>query len=362
VSDKAPVVIKNATPHEVSFSEVTGKITRKVNRFNDGRVTEANGKDETLHEQVGETSVNAQRIESNEGNTAARLRGEAGREAEPNIQHAIDSHVNDNRVHVDGAKNPVTGRETPEAQSAEPGINREHAAPVEKAPTANQRIDSVRSSQDNVLHEPISGGQPNRVFAETPASDQNMIKLPPAGGAANSVQTVAVDAVVENRIHLDEHALNDLISSAAQIGGVSPNRLHPDVAEHAQNILSIETVADASPNRMHPDALSGNDRNVVYVPLPQESGAEEVDAAPAGVAPGIAAGRQSEDGDVLPQRHAAQVDPPLNEGQHHASAMKLEISAAVEQHMHAVEEETARLNRQLEKLGNQYASLEKRHK
>ena len=107
MSDKAPIVIKNAAPHEVSFSEVTGKITRKVNRFNDGKVTEANGKEETLHEQAGETSVNAQHIEANEGNTAARLRGEAGREAGPNIQHAVDSSANDGRVRADEAKNPV---------------------------------------------------------------------------------------------------------------------------------------------------------------------------------------------------------------------------------------------------------------
>ncbi len=358
MSDKAPVFIKNATPQEVSFSEVTGKITRKVNRFNDGKVTEANGKDKTLHEQAGETSVNAQHIESNEGNTAARLRGEAGREAEPNIQRTVDSSANHGRVHADEAKNLVTGRETPEVQSAESGLNRQHVASVEKAPTANQRIDSGRSAQENVLHEPISGGRSNTVFAETAASDQNMINLPRAGGTADSAQTVAVDTVVENRIHLDEHAPDDLIPSAVQIGDVPPNRLHPDAAEHAQNMLSIETGADASLNRMHPDAVSGNERNVVYVPLPGAIGAEEVDAAPAGVAPV----RPSEDGDVLPQRHAAQVDPPLDKGQQHASAMKLKISAAVEQHMHAVEEETARLNRQLEKLGNQYASLEKRHK
>ena len=362
MSDKAPVVIKNAAPHEVSFSEVTGKITRKVNRFNDGKVTEANGKEETLHEQAGETSVNAQHIEANEGNTAARLRGEAGREAGPNIQHAVDSSANDGRVHADKAKNLVTGRETPEVQSAESGLDRQHVASVEKALTANQRIDSGRSAQENVLHEPISGGQSNTVFAETAASDQNMINLPRAGETADSAQTVAVDTVVENRIHLDEHAPDNPIPSTARTGGVSPNRLHPDAAEHAQNMFSIETGADVSPNRIHPDAVSGNERNVVYVPLPGAIGAEEVEAGPAGVAPGVAPGRQSEDGDVLPQSDAAQVDPPLDEGQQHASAMKLKISAAVEQHMHAVEEETARLNRQLEKLGNQYASLEKRHK
>ena len=54
MSDKAPVVIKNTTPHEVSFSEVTGKITRKVNRFNDGAAAEAGDNKEILREQTAD--------------------------------------------------------------------------------------------------------------------------------------------------------------------------------------------------------------------------------------------------------------------------------------------------------------------
>jgi hypothetical protein len=350
VSDKAPVVIKNTTPHEVSFSEVTGKITRKVNRFNDGAAAEAGDNKEILREQTADASDNRQRVAVPEKNESARLRGAAGSTAESNRQHADDSRPPENRLYLDGATDAAGGNMMQPAQSPDPGINRQHAAPHLRAPSANQPVDAGRSATANILHEPGFKGEPDTVLAATPPATQNRIEPPPAMAFPDPAGTGPV-----------EHGPAEPISSAVQTGVAEPNLLHPEQSDHAQNMLSIATGADAAPNRIRPIDPPKNAENVVFVPLPEPAGAEEPGLA-SNVALEAAADMPSEAGPAPSAAIAQDLQPLVAEEQRHASAMKLKISAAVEQHMHAVEAETTRLNRQLEKLGNQYAGLEKRRK
>jgi hypothetical protein len=104
-------------------------------------------------------------------------------------------------------------------------------------------------------------------------------------------------------------------------------------------------------------------QNVLHVPL-QLAGdlRAEQHGADLDVAPQPAAAQLQEPAAVESPDPGNTVDAGAALDHDRNSAMNLKISAAVAQHMHTVEEETARLNWQLEKLGIQYARLEKRHK
>ena len=83
MSNNQPILMKNPTPHEVEFSEVTGKITRKVNHFNDPAAKVTGGVEETLHEQASTTVVKRQHASEAGQNASARLQGEAGLAVRP---------------------------------------------------------------------------------------------------------------------------------------------------------------------------------------------------------------------------------------------------------------------------------------
>ena len=103
MSDKEPLVIKNSKPHELAFSEATGKITRKVNRFSEETAANPRSQDDTQREESAAAKVNIVRA-ADEGEPAAvglksdadvalqteiRLKAEAGK-AEPNILKVND--------------------------------------------------------------------------------------------------------------------------------------------------------------------------------------------------------------------------------------------------------------------------------
>lgn len=358
MSDKQPVLIKNTTPHEVSFSEVTGKITRKVNRFNDNAGAEAGGSAETLREQAGEAEVNLQRVVQDEQYISDDLRGEAGPPGSYDVLHAADSAAPENRLHENGVDNPAGGDATPPLQSARPEIKKQHIPPALNAPVAGQHIEAGKIGQANILHEPIASTQPNTVYAGASAAAKNVIVLPPAvetGGGES--------ASAANPVRPAGNAVAELIANELQTGGAAPNLLRPDPPDSAKNIVRIESGAEAPPNLVLPDALPTPAQNVLRVPL-QAAGdvrAEE-HGADFDAAPQSAAAEPHEPASVQSPYPAEAVDAGAAHDHDRNSAMNLKISAAVAQHMHTVEEETARLNRQLEKLGTQFARLEKRHK
>ena len=109
MSNNQPILIKNPAPQQVEFSEVTGKITRKVNHFNDHAAKVTGGVEETLHEQAATTVVNRQHASEAGQNASARLQGEAGLAVRPNIQQAADSSAAENRVHEDGTNRLTDG-------------------------------------------------------------------------------------------------------------------------------------------------------------------------------------------------------------------------------------------------------------
>ena len=54
MSDKEPFILRNSKAHEVSYSEVTGKITRKVNRIKDDPEPEAEKPDQKISAEAGQ--------------------------------------------------------------------------------------------------------------------------------------------------------------------------------------------------------------------------------------------------------------------------------------------------------------------
>lgn len=365
MSDKQPVVIKNSAPHEVSFSEVTGKITRKVNRFNDNAVTEAGGREETLHEQAGEAVLNRQRVVQHEQYTPDDLQVDAGPPAGSDILHAAESAAPENRLHENGAGNPAGGDATLQLQSARPEINKQRVPSALNAPVAGQPIEAGKIGQANILHEPVAGNQPNTIYAEASAAAQNVIVLPPAVAPVEKGGGEGAGATEANPVRLAGNAASEPIPNGLQTGGAASNFLRPDIPESdpAKNIFNIESGAEVAPNLVHPDASPSPMQNVLHVPLQsvRDLGAER-HGADIEVASQPAAAQLQEPTAVESPAPVNPVDADAVHDHDRNSAMSLKISAAVAQHMHTVEEETARLNRQLEKLGTQYARLEKRHK
>ena len=323
MSNNQPILIKNPAPQQVEFSEVTGKITRKVNHFNDHAAKVTGGVEETLHEQAATTVVNRQHASEAGQNASARLQGEAGLAVRPNIQQAADSSAAENRVHEDGTNRLTDGGAAPRSPLAHPQLNKQQIPSAANVPVANELIEAAEVDRDSILHEAAADSQVNTVYAVAPTAAINFMVAP---------QTVA-----------------PVKQDGGEEAGVSEAKLLRPAEAAAENPIS--------------DAVPSWGQNVVFAPLSastlDEAGPGENAAKWEAPEPTQAAEVPSEPSRLQPPVPVEVVDARAVQDYDRSSEKRLKISAVVEQHMRKVGTETARLNQLLERLENQYASLEK---
>ena len=291
MSDKEPLVIKNSKPHELAFSEATGKITRKVNRFSEETAANPRSQDDTQREESAAAEVNIVRA-ADEGEPAA-----VGLKLD-----ADGSLQTENRLKAEAGK-------------AEPNILKVN--------------DGASTSGEPLILAKMANEQASQLAVEVAASSANM--LHPASGGAGLDDQLLTPERTKDTVNLAFIPLVDSEQAPALViptGGVrEDNRAAPVGEPEAPNIVTVEagtTARTAGPGPAEP--LSGN----LLAEANIEASIDEGGQRPA-------------------------VEPAADAGK----GMLLKISAGVETHLHAVEEETARINQQLERLHDKFARIEK---
>jgi hypothetical protein len=291
MSDKEPLVIKNSKPHELAFSEATGKITRKVNRFSEETAANPRSQDDTQREDSAAAEVNIVRA-ADEGEPAA-----VGLKSD-----ADGSLQTENRLKAEAGK-------------AEPNILKVN--------------DGASTSGEPLILAKMANEQASRLAVEVAASSANM--LHPASGGAGLDDQLLTPERTKDTVNLAFIPLVDSEQAPALVipTGVvrEDNRAAPVGEPEAPNIVTVEagtTARTAGPGPAEP--LSGN----LLAEANIEASIDEGGQRPA-------------------------VEPAADAGK----GMLLKISAGVETHLHAVEEETARINQQLERLHDKFARIEK---
>ncbi len=291
MSDKEPLVIKNSKPHELAFSEATGKITRKVNRFSEETAANPRSQDDTQREESAAAEVNIVRA-ADEGEPAA-----VGLKLD-----ADGSLQTENRLKAEAGK-------------AEPNILKVN--------------DGASTSGEPLILAKMANEQASQLAVEVAASSANM--LHPASGGAGLDDQLLTPERTKDTVNLAFIPLVDSEQAPALVipTGVvrEDNRAAPVGEPEAPNIVTVEagtTARTAGPGPAEP--LSGN----LLAEANIEASIDEGGQRPA-------------------------VEPAADAGK----GMLLKISAGVETHLHAVEEETARINQQLERLHDKFARIEK---
>ena len=418
MSEKEPVIIKSTAPQQLKFSEVTGKITRQVNNFNDQNAAGAQGAGQVvvpdqedkaaanrLHAPIGTGQVPAN-ANATESGPAAPGSGKmaAPDQADKAAANRLHIPVNPEQTAANaiesGQAAPGSGKMVAPDQADKAAANRLHI-PVSPEQTAANATESGQAAPGNGkmlapdqagkaaanrLHAPISTEQiaENVTVIEAGQAEQNVIKAAsgaaennmmhaPAEAPSSGGKLVAPDSVqgAVNVLVLPITENNQAGNQAIDTQIHADNTVKPEAHRPAQNIMrpghevaAAETIAvpvsknEAGLNLLQVDAAVV-DANVVYVDpaLPElaDPDAAHPDATPA---PDGASATPGGDAPL----EAGNAQPVVDEQEKAAVSIKLKISASVEGHLHTVEAETAQVNAQLERLSEKYASMEKRHK
>ena len=418
MSEKEPVNIKNTAPQQLKFSEVTGKITRQVNHFNDQNAAGAQGEGQVVVPDqedkaaanrlyapisAGQAPANANATESGQaapGSGKMVAPDQAGKAAANRLHIPVSAEQTAENAIVSGQATPGNGKMVAPDQVGKAVANRLHI-PVSTEQTAANAIvsgqaapgngkmvapDQAGKAAANRLHIPVSPEQiaEHVNVIEAGQAEQNVIKVasgavdnnimhaqaeaPSSGGklvAPDSVQgavNVLVLPITENnqagnqaidtQIRADntvtpegKRPTQNIMRPGHEVS--DPNTIAVPVSKNAAglNLLQVdEAVVDANVVYINPASLEHPDPDAVH---PDSTAAiDDASAAPGGDAPLEAGNAQH----VVDEQEKAGV------------SLKLKISASVEGHLQTVAAETARVNAQLERLSEKYASMEKRHK
>ncbi len=418
MSDKEPVIIKNTAPQQLKFSEATGKITRQVNNFNDQNAAGAQGAGRVVvPDQADKAAANRLHAPISTEQAPANANATESGQAAPGSGKVVAPDQADkaaaNRLHIpvspeqtaanaieSGQAAPGNGKMLAPDQADKAAANRLHI-PVSPEQTAANATESGQAAPGNGkmlapdqagkaaanrLHAPISTEQiaENVTVIEAGQAEQNVIKAAsgaaennmmhaPAEAPSSGGKLVAPDSVqgAVNVLVLPITENNQAGNQAIDTQIRADNTVKPEAHRPAQNIMrpghevsTANTIAvpvsknEAGLNLLQVEAAVV-DANVVYVDpaLPELA---DPDAAHPDSTPALDGASATPGGDA--PLEAGNAQPVVDAQEKAAVSLKLKISASVEGHLHTVEAETARVNAQLERLSEKYASMEKRHK
>ena len=338
MSEKEPVIIKNTAPQQLKFSEATGKITRQVNHFNDQNAAGAQGEGRVVvPDQADKAAAN-------------RLHAPISTGQAPANANATES----------GQAAPGSGKMVAPDQAGKAAANRLHAPISTEQIAENVTVIEAGQAAQNVI-KAASGAAENNMMhaqAEAPSSGGKLVAPDSVQGAAN----VLVLPITENNqagnqtIDRQTRADNTVKSEAHR---PAQNIMRPGHEVSTANTIAVPVSENAAGLNLLQVEAAVVDANVVYVDpaLPElaDPDAAHPDSTPA---PDSASATPGGDAPL----EAGNAQPVVDAQEKAAVSLKLKISAAVEGHLHTVEAETARVNAQLERLSEKYASMEKRHK
>ena len=308
MSDKDPFVLRNSKPHEVAYSEVTGKITRKVNRFKeDPEPKSGQQAPETTTAEAGR-AAEPERITASPAGLAAQPVGasvQAAAPVSPVVSRAAAGRSDGGRLHA--AAGPAeTAAETALPEQADTQVLPDTATTVAAAGPAQsvaRAEPAVAGHTANVQHANVEPAAAAAVVtvAEQPGSAPDEFIAPPAtaADAANMLHPETADPEAETVViapaptggaettlmaDAGHMQAPNIVQPAAEID--TPNIVHPDatpaapaaltaVDDHQPTIANVvqrpEASVAADANTVHPAGAGTAAETLLPVPAPQNA-------------------------------------------------------------------------------------------
>ena len=300
MSDKDPFILRNSKAHEVSYSEVTGKITRKVNRIKDDPEPKSEEQDQKISAEAGrarEPELVKVAPAGRPANPTVQT-AQAGQAAGPSISKAAAGAGDANVLHAKPA-------DTAGAPLAMPPAQKPAAAPVVTAAVSaanaegsNNVAASAGTAEANVVHPEVEAIRAEAVeaAADHPATDTNELMSIDAGVAddANVLHPETADTAAETLVtppaptHTEDTTLTADAGNTQAANIVQPdaeideaNLLHPDVAPAAHEaVVAVDDSQSTASNELKlPDTSVAEEANIV-LPETADAAAETLLVAP----------------------------------------------------------------------------------
>ena len=300
MSDKDPFILRNSKAHEVAYSEVTGKITRKVNRIKDDPEPKAEKQEQKISAEAGQARA------PDLVKVAA-----AGRPANPTVQTAQEGQAagasvskaaagagDANVLHAQPADTAEAPLAMPPAQSqaAAPAVTT--AASAGNAEGSNNVAANAGIAEANVVHPEVEAIKAEAVAAPVDHSTTDANELmsldTDVADDANVLHPETADTAAETLVtapaptHTEETTLTADAGNTQAPNIVQPdaesdeaNLLHPDVAPAApEAVVAVDDSQLTAPNVLKvPDASVAEEANIV-LPETADTAAETLLVAP----------------------------------------------------------------------------------
>ena len=361
MSDKDPFILRNSKAHEVSYSEVTGKITRKVNRIKDDPEPEAEKPDQKISAEAGQARAPELVKAAAAGRPANPTvqTAQAGQAASPGISKAAAGAGDANVLHAKPA-------DTARAPLAMPPAQKPAAAPVVtaavsavNAKASNNVAPSAGIAEANVMHSEDAPAKAEAavVVAEDHATDTNTLAIAQSDARSEKLQGPAQNAAVAHKeVAASAPAAANIMRPGQPVAKEDAPVAPPTPRSATANVVE-EAVRREDPKLVYAEPVaSALEPETMVSPMPGAasvvSDKKSVDEAVAPAAPTVAA--QTAHPAAAPKAHATEEKA--------TASITMKISAKVENHLHAVQAETARISQQLERLNTKFAAMEKAHK
>ena len=300
MSDKDPFILRNSKAHEVSYSEVTGKITRKVNRIKDDPEPKSEEQDQKISAEAGrarEPELVKVAPAGRPANPTVQT-AQAAMTTGPSISKAAAGAGDANVLHAQPA-------DTAEAPLAMPPAQKPAAAPVvtaalsaDNAEGSNNVAASAGTAEANEVHPEVEAIRAEAVeaAADHPATDPNELMSIDPGVAddANVLHPETADTAAETLViapiptDTEETTLTADAGNTQAANIVQPdaesdeaNLLHPDIAPAMpEAVVAVDDNQSTASNELKvPDASVAEEPNIV-LPETADTAAETLRVAP----------------------------------------------------------------------------------
>jgi len=300
MSDKDPFILRNSKAHEVSYSEVTGKITRKVNRIKDDPEPKSEEQNQKIAAEAGQARA-PELVKVATAGQPAKLTvqtAQAGKTAGPRISKAAAGAGDANVLHAQPADTAGVPLAMPPAQkpAAAPVVTA--AVSADNAEGSNNVAASAGTAEANVVHPEVEAIRAAAVeaAADHPATDTNELVSIDTGVAddANILHPETADTAAETLetppapTHTEDTTLTADAGNTQEANIVQPdaeidetNLVHPDIAAAMpEAVVAVDDSQSTAPNVLKvPDASVVEEPNIV-LPETADTAAETLRFAP----------------------------------------------------------------------------------
>ena len=300
MSDKDPFILRNSKAHEVAYSEVTGKITRKVNRIKDDPEPKSEKPEQKISAEAGrarEPELVKVAAAGRPANPTVQT-AQAGQAAGPSISKAAAGAGDANVLHAKPADTAAAPLAMPPAQSqaAAPAVTT--AASADNAEGSNNVAANAGIAEANVVHPEVEAIKAEAVAAPVDHSttDTNELMSLDAGVAddANVLHPETADTAAETLVTAPAPMDTEETTLTADAGNTQEpnivqadaesdetNLLHPDIAPAMpEAVVAVDDSQSTAPTVLQvPDASVAEEPNIV-LPETADTAAEMLLVAP----------------------------------------------------------------------------------